>query len=523
MKLALYSLLTVYLFFSANNFFEIYKKYSSNNFIFKLNSIDTNFQSRMVDYNTPVNSTNENLPLYEVTNEALYDNEKFGFNNAVYFVNKSTNTIDKIDIKNSKNNVVITSNTNEKIMTAAATKNYLYYAAIDYANKYLVYRCNPVTNEKIQIDSKIINTLQFEKATKGDYHSDQSITLKADSDKLFISHSDFVYYQKTNYGSTTIENLVVLDGETFARRSVMYLGSFENGTASYSGLDGGIIVYKKDKAYMPLYQGTDGKQSKLNTATYNSATGRYEDFKSYNISANKTKVEDIFEINNTVYAIAKIWDKENKEQNSRYVYKFLDNNKLEKIGSLGSGKENDVLIKNVSNEDITMISYEGIYKVNAKSKAVQAIVPTNPNILIPMSLYRTHNGNILFSQYERGGKKGSVKMLYENVTEKIIPFENAMQTNTGINIEDDPFNSWITTGKYNYTDKYNKDQRLLYKLNFTDKTAKQITFPQIKKHTFIKVSEIKFHLETKTIWIKTAYEKSGREVIKYYVYDCNED
>ncbi len=523
MKTALYTVLSLSLFTSADIFFQGFKNISKKDSNIKLNYNDTNYLNQVFSNNNTLNTKSENISLYEITNEVFYDNEKFGYKNAVYFVNKSTNSIDKIDLKNSKNNAVITSNTNEKIMTAAATKNYIYYAAIDYANKYLVYRYDPVRNEKVKINGKILNTLQYENATKGDYHSDQSVTLKADEDKLYITHKDFVYYSTTNYGSTTNEYLVVFDGETTARSSTRYIGSFENGTTSYSGLDAGLIAYKNDKVYMALYEGTAGKHSKLNFATYRPTTGKYDDFKSYNISSNKSRVEDIFLLSNTVYAIAMIWDKENKEQTSRYVYKFLDNGKLEKIGSLGSGKETDTRTTIVNSEEIITISYEGIYKVNALLNTVQSIVPATPSILITMSLYKTHNDNILFSQYERGGKKGSVKMLYENLTAKVIPFENAMQTNTGINIEDDPFNSWITTGKYNYTYKFNKDLRLLFKLNFTDKTAEQITFPLIKKHTFIKISDIKFHLETKTIWIKTTYEKSGREVIKYFVYDCNED
>ena len=82
MKLAFFSLLSFYLFISTNIFFEIVP----------LTSAKTNFQNYIIDNISQGKSTNENVPLYEVTNESMYENEKFGFKNEIYFVNKSSNS-----------------------------------------------------------------------------------------------------------------------------------------------------------------------------------------------------------------------------------------------------------------------------------------------------------------------------------------------------------------------------------------------------------------------------------------------
>jgi hypothetical protein len=465
-------------------------------------------------------ATSLSSQLYSLPNDEWFNLKKFGFQNEVYAINNYKNTIEKLHIESATSSTVVVLDYGQKLMTALATDNFIYYAVIDDSNKYSLYRFDPINFEKTKIDGKILNSLYYEKSQKSDYYSEQDLSLEANGSTLFITHRDFVFYQINNYGSTTKEHMVLFDGETTARSASIYIGSFENGTTSYSGLANGEFAVKNEKAFMALYEGTAGKNSKLFSATYSTATGKYEDFQSYNISSYPTKVQQIRKVNNQVYAFVDIWDQEDKTQISRYLYKFLDNGKLEKLGSLGSGKEDDSMSRViVKDNNLIFKSFNTLYELNSYQNTM-SVLYNQTNTDLRYILLETHDNKLIFFKKVINSNTGYLKTVYDFATKNVLPFSATMQLQEGIDEVGDDFYNWTSTDQFTYGYTYVEDQKVLFQLDFTNKTAQSLQFPEIKKHIFVKIIDIQFEPNSKTFWLNVLYNKGSVEVKKHFVYVC---
>lgn len=462
---------------------------------------------------------------YEIADDILFNNEAFLFKGKVYLVNKNSNAIEIFNSTNASRTVAIKILSDEKLMTAKATDNYIYYAVIDNNNKYHIYRYDIENNVKRELTNKIIYQMSYEKRDDSRVVSNKNIQLETDKDKLFVQYYTYNLDKSTITSGSYNEYLVAFDTDNSLRSAATstsaYYAKRLSNKSTYEGLNGGAIAYNKNVALFAWITDTEGNYSELKKGTYNASSQQYDDIKSYKISTNKTTIERVFEYKENLFAIAKIYDQSNTENASRFLFRYLESGKIEKVGALGNGEANDFLNAIVKNDDGFYIqSFDALYRYFSTQNSIKNIVPAVDKVNFSTSMYYTYNKNLFFYQWVSGGSKGVETMVYKSSEDKVIPFNEAIQ-----NIEDgqgfeDPYYGWINANNCSYALRSVKGKYVAYKLDLVNKTSTPITPPEINKYSLEQVVAVKFIEPAKLILYKVEYKRKNKSEIKYFVYDC---
>ncbi|MBK8951102.1 MAG: hypothetical protein IPM85_00850 [Chitinophagaceae bacterium] len=215
---------------------------------------------------------------FEFKDASIYNDDLFTLKKKVYHTNIADNRIEEIDFETGLAKAVVQLDMSERIVTAAATENYIYFAT---TNKELfsIYRFDPATNEIKGLSN--IQTAELKYIANASTGEKFAITINGFANRVQLYHSVSKTNLTSGFSSTKVKYYTIFDKDPAVRlinsRQVMSpdLTKFP---FSYTGLVSSA-GFNSERVLLNLYKDNDGKYQKLGTGVYNPNKAAYDSIK----------------------------------------------------------------------------------------------------------------------------------------------------------------------------------------------------------------------------------------------------
>lgn len=456
---------------------------------------------------------------FEFKDASIYNDDLFTLKKKVYHTNISDNRIEEIDFETGMAKAVFQQDMSEKIVTAAATDNYIYFAT---TNKELfsLYRFDPSANEiKGLINIQTAELKYIENSSTGEKFA---ITIKGFANRVQIYHSVSKTNLTSGFSSTKVKYYTIFDKDPTVRlinsRQVMS-PDFTKFPFSYTG-SVSSAGFNSERVLLNLYKDNDGKYQKLGTGVYNSNKSAYDSLKTYPLTPETMIVDEIFEANGDAFAIVSFWDDPASRIKRRRFFRLKENGQLTAIGNLGKGADDDYLGYFISGDELYIKSFSSLYRYTLSLGFLKEILTYDSNTVIRTDFYPTHNGLFIFEKFTLNPTGDIEKMLFDWKTGKAVPLTNVLNANPDIKAAENAYDIWVNSGKYNYVLKKTNDKRALYKLDFANNKAEQQLLPDMNNFKFKEIYDYKLFVVGNYIRLKAKYSLNNTTEEKYLVYRC---
>lgn len=456
---------------------------------------------------------------FEFKDASIYNDDLFTLKKKVYHTNIADNRIEEIDFETGVAKAVVQLDMSEKIVTAAATDNYIYFTT---TNKELfsLYRFDPSTNEIKGLSN--IQTAELKYIENSSTGEKFAITIKGFANRVQLYHSISKTNLTSGFSSTRVKYYTIFDKDPTVRlinsRQVMS-PDFTKFPFSYTG-SVSSAGFNSERVLLNLYKDNDGKYQKLGTGVYNPNKAAYDSIKTYPLTPETMVVDEIVEAGGEALAIVSFWDDPTSKIKKRRLFKLKETGQLTAIGNLGNGPENDYLGYFISGDDLYIKSFSSLYRYTISLNFLKEVVTYNSNTIIRTDFYHTHNGLFIFEKFTLNPLGNIEKMLFDWKTGKAVPLTDVLNTNPDIKAAEDAYNVWVKTNKFNYVLKKTNDKRALYKLDFANNKAEQLLLPDISNNRFKEISDYRFLAAGNYIRLKAKYSQNNTTEEKWLLYRC---
>lgn len=456
---------------------------------------------------------------FEYQDSSLFKDELMALKKKVYHLNITDNRIEEIDFEAGLAKAVVQQDRSEKMVTAAATTEYIYYATVN-SSVYALYRFNPLTNEIKGLSNIQTDGLKYiENPSTGEKFS---ISLRGVPGRVIVYYSVSKTNFTSGFSSASGKYYTIFDNDPTVRNVIsrdVVTPDLRQFPFRYSGSTGGIAC-KDNRVLLGLYKDKEGKYHKLGTGVYNPAMAVYENVKTYPLTPESMVADEIIETNGEAFAIVSFWDTPDSKVKRRRIYKLKETGQLSIVGDLGKGDERDYLGYFTMGDYLYIKSFSSVYKYNILLDYLKEEIAYDSGTAIRTDFYPTHNGLYIFEKFKINGDDPIEKMIYDWKTSKAMPLLTILNANPDIKATSDPYNVWAETNRYNYVLKYTNNTKALYKLDFNNNKAEQLVLPDMGNYIFKEISGYKLFATENYIWLKAKYQYRDKTGEKYILYKC---